>query len=83
MLFNNESKNIIRDKLIRLIESSAYCLTALGETKMLQDRQIEEAYKELSEAMGAVIDERAISHAEYGYILYRAKLKLKLAHFKG
>lgn len=67
----------IRDKLIRLVEASAYCLNVLGNNDVLQDEQIGMAYTELAEAMGAIIDADVAAHSEYDYILYRAKLKLK------
>lgn len=77
MLFSDMTNSDIRDKLILLIEASAYCLSVLGNKDVLQDEQIGMAYTELAEAMGAIISADIAGHSEYDYILYRARLKLK------
>lgn len=78
MLFSNTASDSVRDKLIKLVEATAYCLHILGEKELCHDEQIESAYRELSEAMAVVIDVDVAHHSEYDYILYRARLKLKM-----
>lgn len=83
MLFSDENQKSTRDKLIKLVEAAAYCLTVLGEKTIVKDRQIESAHNELYTAMEGVVDGPTAYHSEYHYILYRAKLKLKMHHFNG
>ena len=81
MLFSNIDNDSIRDKLIRLVEASVYCLNVLGENKIYQDKQIELACAELSEAMANIVSADITNHSEYDYIFYRARLKLKMHGF--
>lgn len=80
MLFSDNSSDSVRDKLIKLVEAAVYCLNVLGQKNLSHDKQIECAYQELSEAMANVIDERISKHSEYDYIIYRAKLKIKIVN---
>jgi hypothetical protein len=80
MLFSDIAADSVRDKLIKLVEASVYCLHVLGEKSVYQDKQIELAYKELSQAMGSIVNEDISKHSEYAYILYRAILKIKVVN---
>ena len=78
MLFGNSNSDCIRDNLIKLVEAAAYCLNVLGQKDLPSEKQIESAYKEISEAMASIIDGGIAAHSEYDYILYRARLKLRM-----
>ncbi|MBL0320442.1 MAG: hypothetical protein IPP74_14300 [Alphaproteobacteria bacterium] len=78
MLFLHKTKDEIENKLIRVIEAAVYSLQVLGENEINKDIGVEEAYKELSEAMADIVDSTVLLHSEYHYILYRAKLKYNI-----
>lgn len=77
MLFSDTKADTIRDHLIRLVETAAFCMRLLETPGIPGYVRTSEAHKALYDAMTVVVDSEIATNFEFGFMLDQVSHKLR------